>query len=431
MARTYAQVIDLAEQILEDTGNANFGSTELELLIQTCLEEIAEYRPRKVKETTTTTASSRDITLSAENKRDLIRLIGKENDTPSVEYPVDQDPPSYHNIMRFGDIITLVLDNAPSSADDVYLFLAKKHVLQKEIGTSDTAGAIKTEAAAGVSSLVLKSLGTGTINENTKITIAGDSTTYTVTATATIGTNEATVSISPVLAATAHADDIVTLALADSSLDVTLEHLLAELIAGKAAINKGNTGYQNILTATSGLGTITTAIGNVGARLTAAINDISSGRTETGKMAAIIDLANTEADLINAEVDQAVADLDSGRSLITGIDTAGAANKYASYAQTGITNARGYVESAQSYLREANARQGNSASYVQLAANEFQVASNYIGQAHGYLRESELQLSIARAAANLESWGKRKVEEVRGKLNRLVGSRNTVVYPRT
>ncbi len=88
---------------------------------------------------------------------------------------------------------------------------------------------------------MLKSLGTGTINEDTSLTIAGDSTVYTVTSNATIATAEATVSITPALVVQADADDVVTLAAPTSTLDILSESLLADLIAARVAINKART----------------------------------------------------------------------------------------------------------------------------------------------------------------------------------------------
>jgi len=83
--------------------------------------------------------------------------------------------------------------------------------LLSTIGTTDLAGAIKTTVAIGGTSVVLKSLGTGSINKGTKFLIAGDTVEYTVTSTATIASNEATVAITPPLVVQADADDVVTL----------------------------------------------------------------------------------------------------------------------------------------------------------------------------------------------------------------------------
>lgn len=80
-----------------------------------------------------------------------------------------------------------------------------------DVGTTDLAGAVKTEAAKGATSVALKSLGTGTINIDTVLNIDGHATDYIVTANATISGNEATVSISPALTDVAEVDDLINL----------------------------------------------------------------------------------------------------------------------------------------------------------------------------------------------------------------------------
>lgn len=105
-------------------------------------------------------------------------------------------------------------DYTPASSDtntpsDIISGIA--HGTYSTIGTTDLAGAVKTLAAVGASSVVLKNLGTGTINKGTKFLIAGDAVEYTLMATATIAANEATVAITPTLAVQADVNDVVTL----------------------------------------------------------------------------------------------------------------------------------------------------------------------------------------------------------------------------
>lgn len=239
MPRTHAEMVTLILTRLMDAGidpggtaNQVFATAEVDAYIKSGLAELSGYKPYQVKNTSLlTTVNSRDITLTSEVKHNLFWI-------DYIEYKVAQDPPAYRNWKQYGDIVTLKIDCAPTAAESVYLYLSKKHRLQKEVGTVDLAAAVKTTAAAGVSSIILKSLGTGTINEDTQLTIAGDATVYHVTGTATIATNEATVSITPVLAAQAAADAVVTLALSTSTLDITLEDLLADLAAAHLAIDK-------------------------------------------------------------------------------------------------------------------------------------------------------------------------------------------------
>lgn len=250
-SKTYAEMQAYILVVLQDSttsgqasSNDIFKAAELDLIMPTCLIEVSGIVPHETKESVLTTASSNKLTLSAENKRKLILI-------EELEYKVDQNPEQFRNFKRWGDVLTMEYGGLPSADETVYLYLNKVHVLQKEIGTTDTAGAIKTEAAVGSTSLALKSLGTGTINEDTKLTIAGDDTEYTVTATVTIAANEATVVITPALVAQASADAVVTLALADSTLDLALENAYADYVAGKAAINKSRSYINSVVLGTS------------------------------------------------------------------------------------------------------------------------------------------------------------------------------------
>ncbi len=237
MGRTYTQIRDLIEQILQDTGNATWSTDELDLLIPMALTEVSSVCPRLVRSILTTTASSRRLVLPANTLRNLLWI-------DKAEYPVAQDPPYYRNVQRFGNMIEIEIDDAPLSAASLYLHLAKKHVLLTTLGTTDTAGAVKTAGSEGDTTLALKSLGTGTIEQDAILTIAGDTFEYTVTAQATIAANEATVSIEPGLSADVAADAVVTLS--DSSLDVDMENVLAGISAGIASINKATSDIGGI-----------------------------------------------------------------------------------------------------------------------------------------------------------------------------------------
>jgi hypothetical protein len=245
MPRTYAEIRDLALQTLIDAGidpggvaNQVFAVAELDAFIPDAVTEVSRYRPREIKDTSlTATAATWDVTLSSDVLRNLIRVVALEFD-PQSGY----DPTFYrHNFTRFGSTIRLHLDSAPAGGEAIHLYLHKRHLLVN-VGTTDLAGAVKTTTAAGLSTLPLKSLGTGTINEDTTLTISGDSTVYSLTSNATIAAAEATVSITPVLAAQATLDAVVTLAAPTSTIDdILLEGPLADLIAARAAINKART----------------------------------------------------------------------------------------------------------------------------------------------------------------------------------------------
>ncbi len=237
MARNYNQMIKLIETILIDAGinpsgvaNQVFSTAELDEFLCKGLTEVSKYRPYQVKATLTTTPNSRELTLTDEIKRNLLWI-------DNLEYKVDQYPKSFRNFTRFGDVINMELDYTPTTAESVYLYLAKRHILTKSL--NDTVGAVNAQTPSGSTSITIKSLGSDAyVPEDTTLEIEGDDTDYTVIENATITTNVATCKITPALALQAEADTIVTLTVHDSTLDIILEDLLADLVAARAAIAK-------------------------------------------------------------------------------------------------------------------------------------------------------------------------------------------------
>jgi hypothetical protein len=396
--KTYADIVSLISSILQDNSNATYSTSELDLIIPEGLTAISRFKPREVRETTLITVSSRDITLSAENKRNLL-------DVWKVEYPVGQYPKTFRGFTMFGDLLNLDLYAAPTIAASLYLYLLKRHILQKEVGTTDLAGAVKTQGTAGDSTLALKSLGTGTINENTLVAIAGDSTIYTVTKDATIGTNEATVSITPVLGSTAAVDTVVTMSLSESTLDASLEYPLAQLCAGLAAISKANLMYQESKKALTNLTNAASQIDDMADRVTAAIGDLSVGRNYEQSLTTLFVSLETEVNKMDTLIGQAVSDLTSGRALVNGIDTASAATKYANYAAQGVANARGYLDNAMGFAKQIDEKHSTNQNFISLAAHELQSANLYLNQSAASLRLAAQRTSVAYGAQQIERWG--------------------------
>ena len=233
MARSYATLLDLISQNLSDTGSSYFSDDTLDLFIPLGVDVISQYLPRQTKETLTTTADSRELTLTAENKRNLLWV-------DELEYKVSKHPQQFRNFTRWGDVVLMGIDFDPVADESVYLYLAKKHILQKEVGTDDLYGTIAVQAAASASSIVLSSLGTGTINEHTSATIESDSTAYTVTADATITANWATVYITPVTAQIEAVGKDVTFSLSTATLNLDLEKCLVNWVTYKAMLSYCN-----------------------------------------------------------------------------------------------------------------------------------------------------------------------------------------------
>ena len=308
MSKAYSAIVDDAEALLQDSANAVFATTEFDTIMNEALAAISMFNPWEYKLTKTTTADSYDITLSAGDKWRLLKGSGyKGTGIVKAEYTVDQNPRRFRGLTRFGDVLSLELSTRPSSAVNVYLFMNKIHMLQKQIGTTDTAGAVKTLGAIGDITLALKLLGTDTIDEMTTVAIAGDSTVYYVTTQATITANEATVSIWPPLAAAAAVDAVVTLSLTGSTLDMILEGFLARWLAAQAAISKASKSYAQVDTAITALASAVTAIGAIATRITQGVADVASGRASAV-------LGKTAIEAIAARITQGITDVASGRA---------------------------------------------------------------------------------------------------------------------
>jgi len=170
-----------------------------------------------------------------------------------VEYPIGTERSvDFIN----GNILQIGLDAEPDDSDpnntdrviDVYVYFAKRHKLSQ---LTDMAGAVKTAASKGDVALALKGLqATGTIEEDQEFTLASRPQVYTVTADATIATNEATVSFYPALDADVGVDIVVTLV--ESTLDRQIEQLLIEYVVGKSLMDEANLHLPSISTGGTG-----------------------------------------------------------------------------------------------------------------------------------------------------------------------------------
>ena len=468
MSKSYANIVDDVEAFAQDGGidpggsaNQVFATAELDILMPGGLLAVSQSRPwQPPRITKTTTADSYDIALSAGDRWREERT--KSYDSTGIlkaEYLVDKNPPRDRGVSRYGNTLSLDVSSRPSSAVSVYLYMNKVHLLQKQIGTTDTAGAIKTLAAAGATSIILKSLGTGTIDEMTTIAIAGDSTVYYAIAQATIAANEATVSIWPPLTAAAAVDAVVTLSLTESTLDMRQEHHLARWLAARACIDKSTKYYSQVQNAITTLGLAVTATGLIAARLTQMLTDIASARTATGlgttaitSMAARITqmltdiasartatgLGTTAIAAMAARITQAVADTASGRAnivsgttaiteadteadkIVTAVELArttivsavallntltvgGGAADYWAQANASLGEAAGRMSNFQSYLQKSSALFNNAAAYFNATAAETRASSEKAQEANANFANATVALSEAASESGAAS----------------------------
>jgi len=116
----------LNDELVSSSEDYKWTDDELDVYIADCLIEMSKYSPYEVKETLTTTASSRELDLSSID--DLLEV--KE-----AEYPVDKQPRKFRQFDVWGDTLRMELDTAPSSVADVYLYCKKYHSLSDTAST--------------------------------------------------------------------------------------------------------------------------------------------------------------------------------------------------------------------------------------------------------------------------------------------------------
>jgi len=297
-------------------------------------------------------------------------------------------------------------------------------------------GAVHTEGAAKATSLVVKSFTDAEIIEvGEMFNIADHLTTYIVTTELTLVTQTgvgATLVFYPGLEATALANSAITFV--KTSLRPQYEDLACRCIAAKAAMSKSALPLQQTIEAISILISATGSIDDMTARITQAINDITSGRTETDKSVALISTSATaEIALMNPEIDKALLDLEEGRLKIDESNKGGPGvpSDFINYAGANIANARGYLLAAQGYIQQARADEELANNYGQLAARELNNASQQSNQAMSYLRQIASSLQVAGAWRHYRDWGEREMARVEIELRRLADIGVTYMYPRT
>jgi len=107
----------------EDSQNYRWTDSELDRHIDHAVRELSLSCPLEAKATLSTTAESRDLSISS--IADLIEI-------ESVEYPVGNYPPSYIRFSVWADTLTLLTDNVPGDSEEVYVYYGKLHTLNAD-----------------------------------------------------------------------------------------------------------------------------------------------------------------------------------------------------------------------------------------------------------------------------------------------------------
>jgi hypothetical protein len=104
----------------EDSSNYRWTDTVLDRHITRAVNEYSLHAPLEDKDTLTTTAGSRDVSVST-----LTGLI----EIAAVEWPVGEFPPRLVGFSKWVNTITLDVVNAPNAVEDVAVYWYKAHTL--------------------------------------------------------------------------------------------------------------------------------------------------------------------------------------------------------------------------------------------------------------------------------------------------------------
>lgn len=478
--RTYAEIIDAASTILEDTGNAIFADATLAVHISNGLATMARYKPYQSKETRLLAVGSKEV-----NVQDVPNLIN----VLKAEYEISQNPPAYRNVTWWGDNIEIGTDANPAALDKVVLYCEKSHTLVA--APSTLAGAVNNNPgpyAVGATSIVLDGLGTGAIKQDTLVYFTGIAGEYRVTADVSIVANAATIAILPGLLEALPDNTIVTFKV--STLSPDLERILPELVAGNAALNWVGAGRTQITTAVTKLAAADASIAAMTTDITAVITEIGLVKSNLGLMKTAVDAALGQVDvrvdqavadignartafnateaavsadiaLIAARITAALDDLTAGRALINTITTGSAPqSQRAQYASGELNNAAAIINEARTHMQQGSnlanqlynaanhelnvsgsyAAEGRAleSEYAALVANYGANATRLLGvvnadlsQAHGYISAINSRLSVANIVMSYQRWGQMKIDMAIQELRAMVQPKVYTPYSRS
>ena len=110
----------------EDTANLRWTDAELDRHIDHAVNELSMAVPRLQTTTLTTTAGSRDLSLTS-----ITNLVHAE----APEYPTGKYPPVYVPFSIWEDTLTLLVDQAPGVGENVKLYYGAIHTLDATTST--------------------------------------------------------------------------------------------------------------------------------------------------------------------------------------------------------------------------------------------------------------------------------------------------------
>ena len=389
MARNLDGIRAMVRQFLNDEfvsgSEQDFQDDELNLYIGDCLVEVSERKPRVVKETLTTAASSRELDISS--IEDLLSI-------DKLEYKTGKNPRDYRNFIAIdNDTIEIDTTLTPTADEDVYVYCHKVHQLTESSSTLSPqlervliAGVV-AYAALGWANQVRTQISAAISKVSDVDTAIGN-----MSARVTQAINDLTSGRDFIGKKNTEAITAI------DSMSTQVTQALADLVSGRSLIGDKKTEAE-------------TALGKVSAQITQAIADLTSGRAQIDDER---ETADTAIDSVNDRVAQALADLVSGRDLINKVNIGGKPQTdYASYATRELESASGYLRQATAYLSEAT----SSGRYADYSSRDLQTARAYVDEARGYMSLDQVTVEYSNYAARELSLAASYLNQARGYLD--------------
>ena len=138
----------------------NWKNDELDTYIRGILKEISRASPDQVVETVKTTVDS--LVLDISNIKGFLGLAPEHE----IEYPVGNEPPSYHNATIFGKTIRMEIYDLPGADEDVYLYCHKLHTIDSNSSTlSDELDELLITGVCGMAAIARSQSGLGKLHK--------------------------------------------------------------------------------------------------------------------------------------------------------------------------------------------------------------------------------------------------------------------------
>jgi len=119
---TLSHALERLRRDLGDTDpvNAQWSHDDLERHLARALRELSHHIPREMKTTLQTTVNSRDVSVATLTSRISIQ---------AVEWPTGEYPPKYVRWSLWQDTLTLLVDAAPTTVEDLNIYWHGGHTL--------------------------------------------------------------------------------------------------------------------------------------------------------------------------------------------------------------------------------------------------------------------------------------------------------------